>query len=37
LLEPARAAETRVEELRANEDGLFEVTDLGIVQLLAPS
>jgi hypothetical protein len=31
ILEPARGGEARVEEMRANEDGLFEVTELGIV------
>jgi hypothetical protein len=31
LLEPSRDSEPRVRELRANEDGLFDVTDLGIV------
>jgi hypothetical protein len=31
LLEPSRDSEPRVREIRANEDGLFDVTDLGIV------
>jgi hypothetical protein len=31
LLEPRRDSEPRVREIRANEDGLFDVTDLGIV------
>jgi len=31
ILEPARGGEARVTEMRANEDGLFDVTDLGIV------
>jgi hypothetical protein len=31
LLEPARGGETRTEEVRSNDDGLFDVTDLGIV------
>jgi hypothetical protein len=31
LLEPSRGSEPRVRELRANEDGLFDVTDLGLV------
>jgi hypothetical protein len=31
LLEPARGGEARVEEVRSNEDGLFDVTDLGLV------
>ncbi len=31
LLEPSRDSEPRVREIRANENGLFDVTDLGIV------
>jgi hypothetical protein len=31
LLEPSRDSEPRVREIRANGDGLFDVTDLGIV------
>jgi hypothetical protein len=31
LLEPNRDSEPRVREIHANEDGLFDVTDLGIV------
>jgi len=31
VLEPARGGEARTEEVRANDDGLFDVTDLGIV------
>lgn len=31
LLDPTRDSEPRVREVRANEDGLFDVTDLGIV------
>ena len=31
LLEPGRDSEPRMREVRANEDGLFDVTDLGIV------
>jgi len=31
LLEPNRDSEARLREIRANEDGLFELTDLGIV------
>ncbi len=31
LLEPSRDGEPRVREIHANEDGLFDVTDLGIV------
>lgn len=31
ILEPARGGEARIEEVRANEDGLFDVTDLGVV------
>jgi hypothetical protein len=31
LLEPSRDSEPRVREIHANEDGLFDVTDLGLV------
>jgi hypothetical protein len=31
LLEPSRDSEPRVREFRANEESLFDVTDLGIV------
>jgi hypothetical protein len=31
LLEPARDGGVRVEEMRANEDGLFDVTELGLI------
>lgn len=31
ILEPARGGEARTEEVRSNEDGLFDVTDLGLV------
>jgi hypothetical protein len=31
LLEPSHDSEPRVREIRANEDGLFDVTDPGIV------
>jgi hypothetical protein len=31
LLEPNRGSEPLVREINANEDGLFDVTDLGIV------
>jgi hypothetical protein len=31
ILEPARGGEARAEEVRSNEDGLFDVTDLGLV------
>jgi hypothetical protein len=31
ILEPAKGAEARVHELHANPDGLFDVTDLGVV------
>jgi hypothetical protein len=31
ILEPARGGEARTEEVRSNEDGLFDITDLGIV------
>jgi hypothetical protein len=31
VLEPSRDGEPRAREIRANEDGLFDVTDLGIV------
>jgi hypothetical protein len=31
ILEPARGGEARTEEVRANEDGLFDVTGLGLV------
>jgi hypothetical protein len=30
-LEPARGAKTRMQKIRVNEDGIFDVTDLGIV------
>jgi hypothetical protein len=31
LLEPNRDSEPRVREIQANEDGVFDVTDLAIV------
>jgi len=31
LLDPNRDSDPRVREVRANEGGLFDVTDLGIV------
>lgn len=31
VLEPARGGDTKLHEVRANEDGLFDVTDLGLV------
>jgi hypothetical protein len=31
ILEPARGGEARTGEVRSNKDGLFDVTDLGLV------